>query len=102
MPYYLICVSQPAAPEIHSNSVARAKSALFPDRPLAKVHHPGLRAEYHMPVIRHGISQRSQAVSVEMGPYCGTVGEYNGCRAVPWFHEQRLEFEEGPRLIRHV
>ena len=69
---------------------------------LLDINRPHLRCQDHLILIRNIIPGGAQAVAVKDSPQHIPVTEYNGCRAVPWFHHGSIIPVEILHLLRHA
>ena len=78
------------------------ESLLHQDLGRIDVKHSHLRGKDQVIVIRDIVSGRTQAVAVEHGSHHVSIGEKDGCRAVPRLHHRRIILIEVFLVLGHA
>ena len=66
------------------------------------IHHANLRRKNQLVIIGDIVPGRAQTVSVQHRPHDISVGEQDGCRAIPWLHHGRIVLIEISLLPAHA
>ena len=66
------------------------------------IHHTDFGRKDQLVIVRDIISGRTQTVSVQHRPHDISVGEQDGCRAIPWLHHGRIVLIEISLLPAHA
>jgi len=88
--------------EVHQQHLARTQSAAPNSAAGGHFQSAGLRGQHNQPLYRDQVARRTQAVPVQCGTDVTPVREDQCRRAVPWLHDGRVVFVEGPLVLAHV
>ena len=79
---------------INQQNLAWLQTALLSNLCRIEVHHAHLRGYHHRTICRDGITCRPQTIAVEHATGKTSIREQQRSRAIPWFHQDGMIFEE--------
>ena len=97
----LLVGNDPLLLRIHKEQFSGFEPRLFDDMLRIDIENADLRGEDQLPVVRHIVSGRSQAVPVQRRTDDISVCENDRCRTVPRLHHRRVIVVEVLLLLRH-
>jgi hypothetical protein len=98
---YLLVADDAALFEVDQQHLAGLQAPFAADPVLRNRQHARLGGHDHMVVVGDDKTRRPQAVAIEGRADLATVGEGDGRRPVPRFHQRRVIFVEGAALGIH-